>query len=449
MPKHNITRNLLRATLLASLAMPASALLPAASPLPFAATKAYAGLLAEHRTVLEQYGTFKPHGKYGEVWVPTVTPQGWHPYPPCYWVYTKHGWHFDDKTPWGQIVHHHGRWTHDGDSWIWVPGEEYSPGWVIWKANQEWVGWAPTPPEQDMKTLDVQAFNSDKMWTFMDAKKFGKSCGGGIAPSAQVPMLLTQTQYIRDVAVVDGIVVFVFPSWLIGPIVDIDIFNVNVWSPVFIVNVINIWNIVWNVNIVVIACNNTLPAMAPPPPPSNPPPPPGRRTELPPTTPPGGYTPPQQPPSTSTPPSNPPGGYTPPRQPPSTWTPPSYPPGGNYPPRPPGTGPSNPTGPKVVIDTFPPRLPRTPGSGIVPGGNNTPGAGNGNRPGGTSGLYPTKPIDPGYGRGRLNGTSQLGTSSSIGSRLASQTRLTVGGGRGNVAQLSGNSTASASKYRLR
>ena len=384
MPKHNMTRNLLRAALLASLAMPASALLPAASPLPFAATKAYAGLLAEHRTVLEQYGTFQPHGKYGEVWVPTVTPQGWHPYPPCYWVYTKHGWYFDDKTPWGQIVHHHGRWTHDGGSWIWVPGEEYSPGWVVWKANQEWVGWAPTPPEQDMKTLDVQAFNSDKMWIFMDTKKFGKSCDGGIAPSAQVPMLLTRTQYIRDVAVVDGIVVFVFPSWLWGPIVDIDIFNINVWSPVFIVNVINIWNIVWNVNIVVnIACNNTLPAMAPPPPPSNPPPPPGRRTELPPTTPPGGNTPPRQPPGTSTPPWNSPGrlhsagwlhsaaaaaDHLGAADVSARWKLSAAAAGHraeqsdraesgdrHLPAAAAGHGPNNPTGPKVVIDTFPPR----------------------------------------------------------------------------------------------
>src|SRR4030095_14529548 len=102
-----MTRNLLRAALLASLAMPATALLPAS--LPIAATQAHAaGVLAEHRSVLEQYGTFQTHGKYGEVWVPTVTPQGWHPYPPCHWVYTKHGWHFDDPTPWGKIVHHHG-----------------------------------------------------------------------------------------------------------------------------------------------------------------------------------------------------------------------------------------------------------------------------------------------------------------------------------------------------
>src|SRR5262245_48763066 len=269
-----MTRNLLRAALLAALAMPATALLPAA--LPIAATQAHAAdLLPEHRSVLEQYGTFQTHGKYGEVWVPTMTPQGWHPYAPCNWVYTKHGWHYDDKSAWGQIVHHHGRWTHDGTSWLWVPGKEYSPGWVVWKASQDWVGWAPTPPDQDMKTLDAQAFYSDKMWIFMDAKKFGKSCDGGIAPAAQVPVLIRDTKYIRDVAVVDGMMVFVFPTWLTGPIVDIDIFNINIWSPVFIVNILNIWNVVWNINIVIIACGPTptpVPAMAPPTLPSTPPP---------------------------------------------------------------------------------------------------------------------------------------------------------------------------------
>ena len=37
---------------------------------------------AEARNVLSQYGRFVQHARFGEVWVPTVTPQGWHPYPP-------------------------------------------------------------------------------------------------------------------------------------------------------------------------------------------------------------------------------------------------------------------------------------------------------------------------------------------------------------------------------
>src|SRR5215207_5588796 len=55
----------------------------------------------EFRGVLTQYGRFVQHAKYGEVWLPTVTPQGWRPYPPCNWVNTrKYGWYYDDKTPW-------------------------------------------------------------------------------------------------------------------------------------------------------------------------------------------------------------------------------------------------------------------------------------------------------------------------------------------------------------
>ncbi len=66
------------------------------------------------RAVLSQYGNFIQHQVYGEVWVPSVTPQGWHPYPPCHWVNSRqYGWYYDDKTPWGAVVHHYGRWTND------------------------------------------------------------------------------------------------------------------------------------------------------------------------------------------------------------------------------------------------------------------------------------------------------------------------------------------------
>src|SRR5262249_61566111 len=43
----------------------------------------------EVRNTLAQYGRFVQHEKYGEVWAPTVTPQGWHPYPPCNCVNSK------------------------------------------------------------------------------------------------------------------------------------------------------------------------------------------------------------------------------------------------------------------------------------------------------------------------------------------------------------------------
>lgn len=38
--------------------------------------------IANFKQVLAQYGNFVNLARYGEVWVPTVTPEGWHPYPP-------------------------------------------------------------------------------------------------------------------------------------------------------------------------------------------------------------------------------------------------------------------------------------------------------------------------------------------------------------------------------
>ena len=80
------------------------------------------------RALLANYGTFVQHPRFGEVWRPGVTPPGWHPYPPCNWVFTKKfGWYYQDPTPWGQVVHHFGRWSNDPQyGWIWIPGDEFA-----------------------------------------------------------------------------------------------------------------------------------------------------------------------------------------------------------------------------------------------------------------------------------------------------------------------------------
>jgi len=198
--KTNLKRRLLssnrlaRAVLIAGLAFTATTLMPttasfAAAPAPTASTASTASkaeTLAEFRAVLVKYGTFGKHEKYGEIWVPTVTPQGWHPYPACQWVYTKDGWYFNDETEWGTIVHHHGRWSHDEKiGWFWVPDEDWSPGWVVWRKSDKWVGWAPMPPEQDSYLVSQPEFNNDKLWIFMDAKKFFNVANGHTATHDQ------------------------------------------------------------------------------------------------------------------------------------------------------------------------------------------------------------------------------------------------------------------------
>jgi hypothetical protein len=204
------------------------------------------------RNTLSQYGRFAQHQKYGEVWVPTVTPQGWHPYPPCNWVNSKqYGWYYDDKTPWGQIVHHYGRWVYDAQmGWIWTPGSEFSPGWVVWRTSPEWVGWAPMLPDQDVQKISAADFNNAGYWIFVETKKFAQGCNGSIAPAAQVPVLLKQTTYVTDIRLVGGIVVIVLPSYVVGPIVIIDI-NFGPWPNWFLSQVLINLNFVWN-NLVVV-----------------------------------------------------------------------------------------------------------------------------------------------------------------------------------------------------
>jgi hypothetical protein len=204
------------------------------------------------RNTLSQYGRFVQHQKYGEVWVPTVTPQGWHPYPPCNWVNSKqYGWYYDDKTPWGQIVHHYGRWAYDAQlGWIWTPGSEFSPGWVVWRTSPEWVGWAPMMPDQDVQKISASDFNNAGYWIFVETKKFAQGCNGTIATPSQVPVLLRQTTYVTDIRLVGGIVVIVLPSYVVGPIVIIDI-NFGPWPNWFLSQVLINLNFVWN-NLVVI-----------------------------------------------------------------------------------------------------------------------------------------------------------------------------------------------------
>ncbi|CAN7654635.1 hypothetical protein LJR220_006168 [Bradyrhizobium sp. LjRoot220] len=208
------------------------------------------------RGVLTPYGRFVQHAKYGEVWIPTVTPQGWRPYPPCNWVNTrKYGWYYDDKTPWGAIVHHYGRWVSDAQmGWIWTPGAEFSPGWVVWRTSPEWVGWAPKLPDQDVQTVSAADFNSAAHWTFVETQKFAQGCNGA-APPQQIPVLLTQTTYVTDIRLVYGITVIVLPGYVVGPWIDIDIFF-SPWPAWFLAQNLIDWNFIWN-NLAV------MPAMAP------------------------------------------------------------------------------------------------------------------------------------------------------------------------------------------
>jgi hypothetical protein len=95
---------------------------------------------------LSPYGDWIRVGNYGPCWRPE-TGENWAPYTEGYWAYTDVGWTWVSHEPFGSIVYHYGRWLLTDRGWCWVPGADWSPAWVSWRTGQDYVGWAPLPPE--------------------------------------------------------------------------------------------------------------------------------------------------------------------------------------------------------------------------------------------------------------------------------------------------------------
>ena len=85
---------------------------------------------------------------YGLCWRPTGVGEDWAPYTDGYWAYTDAGWTWVSYEDWGGITYHYGRWIHLVDEgWVWVPEYHWGPAWVSWRSSEDYVGWAPLPPE--------------------------------------------------------------------------------------------------------------------------------------------------------------------------------------------------------------------------------------------------------------------------------------------------------------
>src|SRR5205823_2071193 len=57
-------------------------------------------------------------------------------------------WTWDSAEPFGWVVFHYGRWVFLADTgWCWVQDTEWGPAWVSFRNNEEYIGWAPLPPE--------------------------------------------------------------------------------------------------------------------------------------------------------------------------------------------------------------------------------------------------------------------------------------------------------------
>jgi hypothetical protein len=107
---------------------------------------------------LQSDGQWFNDATYGSVWQPKIasTDQQWRPYTDGRWVYTDRGWTWISNENFGWAAYHYGRWARLSErGWVWVPGSTWAPAWVSWRQSDDYVGWAPLPPEteseQDLK----------------------------------------------------------------------------------------------------------------------------------------------------------------------------------------------------------------------------------------------------------------------------------------------------------
>jgi hypothetical protein len=165
----------------------------------YAQAIAGASVGADFRVALEPYGTWRHNRRFGDVWVPGDRPRDWRPYTVGHWVYTDdYGWYWvtdDQEASWGWITYHYGRWYRDADyGWFWVPDDVWGPAWVDWRYGDQYVGWAPEPPDEVV--ADVE--DDSAYWSFVAA-------GDLIAPSIATVLLPfdRRAEFFRRTALVN------------------------------------------------------------------------------------------------------------------------------------------------------------------------------------------------------------------------------------------------------
>ena len=125
---------------------------------------------------LSPYGTWVNVPNYGYVWSPDVDP-GFTPYATNgYWVLTDAGWTWVSDYPWGWAPFHYGRWyTDDTYGPIWIPGNEWGPGWVSWRRSNDYYGWAPMEPGISIgMAYGNDYYPEHNHWTIMQGRDFGR-----------------------------------------------------------------------------------------------------------------------------------------------------------------------------------------------------------------------------------------------------------------------------------
>jgi hypothetical protein len=130
---------------------------------------------------LSPYGYWVEVEDYGYCWRPSNVEGDWAPYMDGYWAYTDAGWTWVSYEDWGWATYHYGRWAFvDGEGWVWVPGYEWAPAWVSWRYSDDYVGWAPLPPDVEFRReigisiwVDTHYDIGPGYYNFCEVRRFG------------------------------------------------------------------------------------------------------------------------------------------------------------------------------------------------------------------------------------------------------------------------------------
>ena len=175
-------------------------------------------------TKLEPYGDWRETSNYGYVWQPREAERSrnWHPYTDGRWVYTDVGWTWVSEERFGWATYHYGRWTRlRGIGWVWVPGNEWAPAWVSWRKSDEYVGWAPLPPEarfdrrQGIHNWADNYYDiGPDQYRFVATREFGnREMGRTIVPHERNVTIINQTTNVTNITYSNTTVVNNGPSY--------------------------------------------------------------------------------------------------------------------------------------------------------------------------------------------------------------------------------------------
>ena len=123
---------------------------------------------------LDSYGVWNSMPPYGRVWRPNVARE-WTPFYYGHWTYAEPNWTWVSYEPFGWIVYHYGRWIYTPEyAWVWIPDNgEWSPANVEWMYYDDFVCWAPLPPDGILWPRPWERYEDrTDVWNVVHSKDF-------------------------------------------------------------------------------------------------------------------------------------------------------------------------------------------------------------------------------------------------------------------------------------